>query len=316
MGFYHPEQIVRNAREHGVTILPIDINHSNWDNTLEKKNGKYFAMRLGFRQVKGLRQEEMDKLLVGRITGYNQPHQLCDAGVSVATLERLANADAFRSIGLDRRQALWEVSALKDRPIGAFEGQPSESAFEPQIQLPLMRLSEHVVHDYASTGLTIKGHILSFIREKLQMLKAITIKDASESENGLQVKIAGKVMNRQRPGTAKGVCFITLDDESGYANLVVFPKTFDKYHREIRNSRILMVEGKIERTEVVHIIVQRCWNVTSLLGSLTDTMGDQLPIMAPVSSDDKSGLYIPDDPRGKVKTISPDDYLDKGRNFR
>jgi error-prone DNA polymerase len=316
MGFYHPEQIVRNAREHGVTILPIDINFSNWDNTLEKKNGKYFAMRLGFRQVKGLRQEEMDKLLVGRLTGYNQPHQLCDAGVSVATLERLANADAFRSIGLDRRQALWEVSALKDRPIGAFEGQPSESAFEPQIQLPLMRLSEHVVHDYASTGLTIKGHILGFIREKLQMLKAITIKDASESQNGLQVKIAGKVMNRQRPGTAKGVCFITLDDESGYANLVVFPKTFDKYHREIRNSRILMVEGKIERTEVVHIIVQRCWNVTSLLGSLTDTMGDQLPIMAPVSSDDKSGLYIPDDPRGKVKTISPDDYLDKGRNFR
>jgi len=274
MGFYHPDQIVRNAKEHGVVVLPIDINHSYWDNTLEAKQGKYFAMRLGFRQIKGIREAEMDKLISGRIRKYERPHQLCDAGVTVATLERLANADAFRSIKLDRRQALWEVSALKDRPIGAFEGQPSDSDFEPQIQLPVMRLSEHVVQDYAATGLSIKPHILSFIREKLSLLKAKTIKEGNESTNGFFVKIAGRVINRQRPGTAKGVCFITLEDETGSANLVVFPKLFDKYRREILNSRILMVEGKVERTETVHIIVQRCWNISKLLGSLTDTMGE------------------------------------------
>jgi error-prone DNA polymerase len=211
---------------------------------------------------------------------------------------------------------LWEVSALKDRPVGVFEGQPSESDFEPQIQLPLMRLSEHVVQDYAATGLTIKPHILSFIREKLSLLKAKTIKDGNESTNGFFVKIAGRVINRQRPGTAKGVCFITLEDETGSANLVVFPKLFDKYRREILNSRVLMVEGKVERTETVHIIVQRCWNVTKLLGSLTDNMGDELPIMTPASSDDKSGLYIADDPRGKAIAMAPNDYLDNGRNFR
>jgi error-prone DNA polymerase len=316
MGFYHPDQIVRNARDHWVKVLPIDINHSHWDNTLEAKQGKYFAMRLGFRQIKGIREEEMSKLISGRLKPYTQPHQLCDAGVTVATLERLANADAFRSIGLDRRQALWEVSALKDRPIGAFEGQPSESELEPQIQLPLMRLSEHVVQDYASTGLTIKPHIVSFIREQLAMLRNITIKQGNESTNGIFIKIAGRVINRQRPGTAKGVCFITLEDETGAANLVVFPKLFDKYRREILSSRILMVEGKVEKTETVHIIVSRCWNVTKLLGSLTDTMGEDLPIMTPVSSDDRSGLFIADDPRGKAKGIEPNEYLHNGRNFR
>lgn len=316
MGFYQPDQIVRNAREHGVTALPIDINHSCWDNTLEVKQGKYFAMRLGFRQIKGIRQEEIDMLVAGRLKPYIHTHQLCDAGVSVATLERLANADAFRSIGLDRRQALWEVAALKDRPIGAFQGQPSESEYEPQIQLPLMRMSEHVVHDYASTGLTIKAHIVSFIREKLNLLRVLTIANANASENGTYIKVSGRVMNRQRPGTAKGVCFITLDDETGYCNLVVFPKTFEKYRKAILNSRILMVEGKVERTEVVHIIVTKCYDYTQLLGSLTETMGNELPIMTPTSSDDKSGLYIADDPRGKTKGMLPQDYLDNGRNFK
>ena len=316
MGFYQPDQIVRNAREHGVTVLPIDINYSHWDNTLESKDGKFFAMRLGFRQIKGIRQEEMDKLVASRIETYSRANQLCEAGVSVATLERLANADAFRSIDLDRRQALWEVSALQDRPIGAFEGQPSESEFEPQIKLPLMRLSEHVVHDYASTGLTIKAHIVSFIREKLTLLNILPIKQANASENNSIVKVAGRVMNRQRPGTAKGVCFITIEDETGFCNLVAFPKTFEKFRKQILSSRILSIEGKVERAEVVHIIVQRCWNYTPLLGNLTDTLGNELPIMTPVSSDDKSGLFIADDPRGKTKTMSPNDYLDNGRNFR
>ncbi|HTK19209.1 MAG TPA: error-prone DNA polymerase [Mucilaginibacter sp.] len=316
MGFYQPDQIIRIAREHGVTVLPIDINHSHWDNTLEAKSGNYFTLRLGFRQVKGLRQEEMENLVNGRIKPYTHAHQLCDAGVSVATLERLANADAFRSIGLDRRQALWEVSALNDRPIAAFKGQKSESEFEPQMTLPFMRLSEHVVQDYASTGLSIKAHIVSFIREKLNLLHIRTIKQANEGESGTTIKVAGRVINRQRPGTAKGVCFITLDDETGFCNLVVFPKLFDKYAKVIMNSQILMVEGKIERTEVVHVIVSRCFNYNALTAGLTDRMSTNLPIMTPTSSDDKSGLYIPDDPRNKAAKLSPKEYLGNGRNFR
>lgn len=314
MGFYSPDQIVRNAREHGVTVLPIDINHSHWDNILEAKQGNYFAMRLGFREIKGVREEDMELLVVGRTRPYTHATQLCDIGISVATLERLANADCFRSIGMDRRQALWEVAALKDRPIGAFQGQASESEFEPQIKLPLMRLSEHVVHDYAATGMSIKAHIVSFIREKLALLKVRPIAQANGSENGTLIKVAGRVMNRQRPGTAKGVCFITLDDETGFCNLVVFPKIFDQYRKAILGSRVLMVEGKVERTEVVHIIVTKCYDYTKLLGSLTDTMGDELPIMTPTSSDDKSGLYIPDNPRSKG--MLPQDYLDNGRNFK
>jgi len=129
MGFYQPAQIVRNAREHGVQILPIDVNHSQWDNTLEAKQGEYFGMRLGLREITGIREEEMEKLVAGRIRHYTAPHQLCDAGVSVATMEKLANADAFRSMGLDRRRALWEVSALHDRPIQLMQGQSSESVY-------------------------------------------------------------------------------------------------------------------------------------------------------------------------------------------
>lgn len=312
MGFYHPDQIIRNAREHNVKVLPIDINFSDWDNTLEYKDGEYFAMRLGLRQVKGISEAEMMLLVGSRAKHYTKPHQLCDAGVGVATMELLANADAFNSIGLDRRRALWEVMALKDRPIGAFEGQRSNSDFEPQIKLPFMRLSEHVIHDYISTGISIKAHIVSFIREKLTRLRMATCKKANETENLRTIQVAGKVINRQRPGTAKGVCFITLEDETGYCNLVVFPKIFEKYNKEIKGL-ILGVSGRVERTEVVHIIVDQCYLLTDLLGGLTDTMGTKLAVETPVSSDDKRGLYIPDDPGTGIK---PKDYIDKGRNYR
>ena len=241
MGFYQPAQIVRNAREHGVKMLPIDVNLSQWDNTLEDKQGEYFAHRLGLREIDGIRKEEMDKLVAGRTKPYTAPHQICDAGVSVATMEKLANADAFRSMGLDRRRALWEVSALHDRPVQLMQGQPSESVHEPEVSLPELRLSEHVVQDYATTGLSIKGHPLSFIRHTLELLHIKTAKEANVTENKMVIKTAGLILIRQRPGTAKGVCFITLEDETGTTNLVVFPKLFDKYRKEILHARLLMV---------------------------------------------------------------------------
>ncbi|RFZ90072.1 DNA polymerase III subunit alpha [Mucilaginibacter conchicola] len=314
MGFYQPAQIVRNAREHDVKILPIDVNHSQWDNTLEAKQGKYFAMRMGFRQIDGIRQEEIDKLITGRIIPYSEPHQLCDAGVSVATMEKLANADTFRSMDLDRRRALWEVAALHDRPVQLMQGQPSESMHEPEVSLPELKLSEHVVQDYATTGLSIKGHPLSFIRGTLDLLHVITAKDANQSENKKLIKTAGLILIRQRPGTAKGVCFITLEDETGTTNLVVFPKLFDKYRKEILRARLLMVEGVVERTEVTHIIVRRIFDVTKLLGDLTAIRNEQQPVLTLSRADEKAAPFVPMEK--PLKSQQTEDHFHKGRNFK
>jgi error-prone DNA polymerase len=314
MGFYQPAQIVRNAREHGVTVLPIDVNRSMWDNTLEAKQGAYFALRLGFRQIDGIRQEEMDKLIAGRVKPFTEPHQLCDAGVSVATMEKLANADAFRSMDLDRRHALWEVSALHDRPVQLMKGQPSESLHEPEVTLPELRLSEHVVQDYATTGLSVKGHPLTFIRHTLDLLRVIPAKEANQAEHKTMIKTAGLILIRQRPGTAKGVCFITLEDETGTTNLVVFPKLFDKYRKEILRARLLMVDGVVERTEVTHIIVRRIFDVTKLLGDLTAIRNEKQPVLTLSRADEKASPFIPMEK--PLKTQQPEEHFHKGRNFK
>jgi error-prone DNA polymerase len=316
MGFYQPAQIVRNAEEHGVKVLPIDVNHSYWDNTLEAKRGEYFCLRLGFRQIKEIRQAEMEKLISGRDRHYSQVNQLCDAGVTVATMEKLANADAFRSMGLDRRKALWEVSALHDRPIELYEGQPSESLFEPQVQLPLLRQSEHVVQDYATTGLSIKGHPLSFIRSTLDLLRVVPAKHVNETENKTIIKTAGLTLIRQRPGTAKGVCFITLEDETGTVNLVVFPKLYDQYARLINRAHLLMVEGMVEQTEVTHVIVRRLFDATKLLGDLTAIRNYQQPLLTLSRADEKGSPFVPMDKPLQTRQPAPGDYLDKGRNFK
>jgi len=315
MGFYQPAQIVRNAREHGVQILPIDVNRSQWDNTLEAKQGRYFALRLGLREINGIKQDEMDKLVYGRIKTYTAPHQICDAGVSVATMEKLANADAFRSMDLDRRRALWEVSALHDRPVQLMQGQPSQSDYEPEVNLPTLRLSEHVVQDYATTGLSIKGHPLSFIRQTLNLLHIRTAKETNQTENKTVIKTAGLILIRQRPGTAKGVCFITLEDETGTTNLVVFPKLFDKYRKEILHARLLMVEGMVERTDVTHVIVRRIFNITKLLGDLTAIRNEQQPVLTLSRADEKASPFIPMDKPLKTQQ-QPEDSFHKGRNFK
>lgn len=270
MGFYQPAQIVIDARKHGVEVRPVDVNLSCWDNTIEKKEAPPYAVRLGFRQVKGLREEDLQALVSARGTGYTSIHALRDAGVPQSAIEKLADADAFRSMGLDRRRALWEASALHDRPVGVFTGQPSESAIEAPAALPEMMLSEHVVHDYAATALSLKAHPVSFVREKLSMLHISSLKELDNISDGTPVKVAGLVLVRQRPGTASGICFITIEDETGFANLVVFQKLFDKYRKEILPARLLMVEGKLQREgEVVHVVVSTCYNLSKLLRGLT-----------------------------------------------
>ena len=205
-------------------------------------------------------------LIAGRIRPYDTVQALQDAGLSVACLERLADADAFRSLGLDRRQALWEVSALADRPIGLFRGTASESAFETGVDLPAMALSEHVVQDYATTSLSLKAHPVQFMRERLRNLGAIPAAELSSRRNGDFVKVAGLVLVRQRPGTSKGVVFITLEDETGHFNLIVWASVFEEYRKEILGTKMLMVQGHLQiEKEVVHVIVQRCHNMNRLL---------------------------------------------------
>lgn len=266
MGFYQPAQIVIDARKHGVVVRPVDINYSHWDNTLEEKDGRYCAVRLGFRQVKGLREDEMQALVASRGAAYENVGQLFDAGVSPSSLERLADADAFRSVGLDRRQALWQVSALNDHPTGMFTGTPSQSTTEERTELPAMMPAEHVIQDYASTSLSLKAHPVSFARRTLNQLGVRPTSELSKMKNGMPVRVCGLVTVRQRPGTAKGVLFITIEDETGFSNLVVWSKTFEQYRKVILQSQLLMVEGKLQiEGEVIHVVVKSCFNLNELM---------------------------------------------------
>lgn len=301
MGFYQPAQIVIDARKHGVEVRPVDINHSHWDNTLEERSGKYFALRLGFRQIRGLSAEDMVLLLKARQSGFRYVHSLLDAGVPMFALEKLADADAFRSIGLDRRQALWEVSSLSDSPIGMFEGQAPESANEVQLELPFLTDAEHVVEDYATTGLSLKAHPVSFVRPQLRDMRVMPTAQLPKMNNGDIVAVAGLITVRQRPGTAKGVLFVTVEDETGFANLVVWGKVFETYRRDIVQARLLMVQGKVQiEGKVVHVIANSCYNLSYLLNNMTNTGNTESAVSTLSRSDEKD----------------PEEVFHKGRNFR
>lgn len=299
MGFYQPAQIVIDARKHGVVVRPVDINYSNWDNTLEEKDGHYYAVRLGFRQVSGLREEEMQVLVDRRKCSYLNANELLDVGISSFSLEKLADADAFRSIGLDRRQALWEVSALHDHPIGIFTGTPSQSAAEIKTELPVMTSGEHVIQDYASTSLSLKAHPVSFIRQSLNRLGVVPTSELSRMKNGMKVRVSGLITVRQRPGTAKGVLFITIEDETGFANLVVWSNTFEQYRKVILQSRLFMVEGKLQiEGEVIHVVVSACFNLNELMN--LDFEGRNLGSMQKPMSQD----YMPEEKVGQKPKLS------------
>lgn len=316
MGFYQPAQIVIDARNHGVEVRPVDVNHSCWDNTLEEFAGKHCALRLGFRQVRSLQQEEIDVLVSARKAPYNSILALREAGVSQNALEKLADADAFRSLGLDRRQALWEISALGDRPIGMFTGAPSESAAEKPVALPKMTDAEHVVHDYSAMSLSLKAHPVSFVREKLSLLHIRSAKDLNNISDGMPVKVAGLVLVRQRPGTASGICFITIEDETGCANLVVFQKLYQKFRKEILQSKLLMVEGKLQREgEVVHVVVKRCYNLTKLLHQMTAIREEDMP--EPLqSAESQTSIFFTEDKSAQGQTTPQEIKLPGARNFR
>jgi len=300
MGFYRPAQIVIDTRKHGVEVRPVDVNASQWDNTLEVSDGKHRALRLGFRQVKGLREEDIQLLVEGRKGGYNSIDELHAVGVPPAALEKLAHANGLRSLGLLRRQALWELTRT-DPPIGLFVGKPGAEPTEEKVTLPRMSAGEHVLQDYAATSLSLEAHPVSFVREKLQQLRIISTAQLLDGKDGDYVKVAGLVLVRQRPGTASGVVFITIEDETGIANLVVFRALFDQYRKPILQSRLLMVEGKLQREgEVIHVVVRKCFNLNRLLRGLMDT---------------DEGTPTKEEPEVAAKPVQLD-VFDKGRNFR
>ena len=279
MGFYAPAQIVRDAREHGVEVRGVDVNHSDWDCTLELMNascGKLATLRLGLRQIDGLRQDEVDKLVAARAVGgkFRDVHDLKRrARISQATFERLAAADAFRSLGHDRRQALWEVKGMAPAdalPLFAWSTAKEEGA-EPEVALPEMPLSEHVVNDYQTLRLSLKAHPLHFLRDDLAAERIVSCAALRGMRDGAFVRLAGVVLVRQRPGSAKGVVFMTLEDETGVANTVVWPNTLERFRKVVMAARLIVVSGRIQRhQDIIHIVSQNLEDRSHWLARLAD----------------------------------------------
>jgi error-prone DNA polymerase len=343
MGFYAPAQIVRDAREHGVEVRGADVNLSDWDCTLEKggTDGRP-AMRLGLRQVDGLQEEEIKKLVAARASSPGACAETCVDGrlgshtdalqtmssrglspqaeapavswipatsagttvvaamkpfrdvhdvwararVKLITLEKLAAADAFRSVGRDRRQALWEVKALSAaEPLPLFIwSETREAATEPFVQLPQMRLSEHVVNDYQMLRLSLKAHPMSFVREQFTARRVVSCDELRGIRDGAWVAVAGVVLVRQRPGSAKGVVFMTVEDETGIANAVIWAKQLERFRKEVMASRLIVIHGRVQRHEdIIHVVASRLEDRSDWLQLLS---ADAADMKVPVANAD------------------------------
>ncbi len=351
MGFYSPAQLVRDAREHGVTVRPVDVNHSHWDCTLEYDTGMSPAtgnphpsawgrggpaVRLGLRQVKGMRQTDAHQIVEARrrcgMFGSVADLQRV-ADLDVSTLKRLAEADAMASLKLNRREALWDAmaqtnvpapllddaaervnaqaDAMADNPHSPTQpvahtrpgeaatvdepdragrpgragrpdqagrpdragrsvrpGRPSES----HAQLPLLPLVAEVHADYATTGLSLKAHPVSFARpalDRLRVTPAAWLKDPTRCPHDHRIRVAGLVLVRQRPGTASGVVFATIEDETGTANLIFWSAVYEINRAAARHATLLQVDGVVQREgEVVHVIVYKAHDRSHLLSGI------------------------------------------------
>ncbi|MFT3688451.1 error-prone DNA polymerase [Paenirhodobacter sp.] len=365
MGFYAPAQLVRDLRDHGVEVRPVCVNHSGWDNGLERRGDGRLALRLGFRQVRGFREQDADWIVAARGNGYPDPESLwLRAGIAPAVLERLAEADAFAGQGLTRRDALWAVRAIRaPAPLPLFSDPlDGEGLREPRVSLPAMHLGEEVVEDYIATRLTLRAHPMELLRpglgpvvphDRLATAAPEGVKDglaiaargrmrdrlamvAPEGvasvppgrvvghdrfatippERGVvqdrlalappegvhdrlasvppgrqdrltatppgRVAVAGLVITRQRPGTASGVVFLTLEDETGVSNIVVWPKVYARFRREVMGGRLLRVTGRLQQEgRVVHVIAERIEDLSERLSALGHPLGAMVGETAP-----------------------------------
>ena len=289
MGFYQPSQLIQDAQAHGVKVLPIDVNHSAWDCTLEfSEAGKDShaaapvpasapLLRLGMCLVRGLRKEEAAKIVTARPkSGYRSIVSLWrTSGTRASTLKRLAHADAFCSLSLKRQQALWEIRKLRDERLPLFEGHEEK---EEQAKLPAIKDQQEVLRDYQVMRHSLKSHPIAFLRQKLQREGVITsyeLKYTPHIQNGARLALSGLVLVRQRPSTASGVVFMTLEDESGMANVIIWPKVFSRYRDVVCDSVALTVSGKFQREgEVIHLIAESFRDITPLLSSLDSVSRD------------------------------------------
>jgi error-prone DNA polymerase len=264
MGFYAPAQLVRDARQHGIEVRPIDVNFSDWESTLEDR-----TLRLGMRMVSGLSQSQAERICESRRNGrfVSLPDFKRRGGVSAAIIERLARADAFASLSLSRRSALWQALEPPARQEHSLlEG--LEDA-EDLIPLPAMPAREEVMADYQSAGLSLKSHPMAFLRGELENLHVVTTARLAELDDGCFVKVAGLVLIRQRPGTAKGITFVTLEDETGSANLIVRMDVWERFYRVARTSPAFIASGRLQKAEgVVHVLVTRIEDASKTMGSL------------------------------------------------
>ncbi|KQN00423.1 error-prone DNA polymerase [Sphingomonas sp. Leaf25] len=268
MGFYAPAQIVRDARDHGVAVRDIDVSASDWDNTLED-GGQ--ALRLGFRQIDGFRAGWAEAIVAAR--PFAQVEELARrAGLPQRALRLLADADACRSIGLDRREALWEARRTPDAELPLFaHARAAELGIEPAMALPAMPPVEQVVTDYQTLRLSLKGHPLAFLRDRLERRRVASCAQVGAVKAGTRCTTAGLVLVRQRPGKGNAI-FVTLEDETGIVNVVLWARLFEAYRREVMGARLMLVEGEVQRSPegVVHLMGARVWDGSALL----DTLGE------------------------------------------
>ena len=333
MGFYAPAQIVRDAREHGVEVRPVDINHSEWDCTLEggalergsleggtRQDGAPGAagpaVRLGLRQVRGLREADALRLAAARDAGYGTVREVWRrAGLGVPALEALARADAWGSLGLGRREALWQVRALGAAPLPLFalaedraapgdNRPPPDQGAEPAVVLPALPLGEAVLEDYRALGLSLKRHPLALLRPGLHADGLAAASVLATAPDRRRVAVAGLVLVRQRPGTASGVIFATLEDETGVANVVIWPSVFERWRRAVLGARLLAVWGRVQRDgPVVHVVADRFADLSGRLDGLAHAGGRFTPARTPADEGGESGI----DARAAIPP---------GRNFR
>ena len=335
MGFYAPAQIVRDAAEHGVRVLAADVNLSDWDCTLEDtasqrerelsvaksdtaddevmgRADRHIALRLGLRQIDGLPEAMAARIVAERVENgpYRDVAELRDrAKIGPAYIERLASADCFGSMGLSRRQALWDARSLigaPDLPLFAHAAARDEGAETRRTALPVMPLSEEVVADYQTTRLSLKAHPMAFLRAGLAERGFVRACDLRARKFRSMVHVAGVVLIRQRPGSAKGVCFITLEDETGVINLVVWPDLKEKQRRVVMGARLMEVRGRVEYDdEVIHVIAHHMSDATDELHKLSDDM-----LNAPVARADHVSNPLPSkfSPRDDLREGADDPY--------
>ncbi|MEO6015418.1 MAG: OB-fold nucleic acid binding domain-containing protein [Devosia sp.] len=343
MGFYAPAQIIRDAIEHGVEVRPVDVNRSDlwtileegtpaaervWERHAEMRGDirSTRALRLGLAEISGLKQDHATLLMARRGSGYGSIRDLwLRTGLPIAALEKLAEADAFQSLGLNRRKALWAVRGLvgtdgaETLPLFQQSGLPAPLA-APDPSLPLMHHSEDVVHDYRTMSFSLKAHPLSFMRATLTRRGTVRCADLASHRNGQRIEVAGLVLVRQRPGTASGVVFATLEDETGIANIVIWSKQFDTHRRTILASRLLAVRGKLQiEGLVIHVVAETFTDMTNDLVRLADgsRLGDAVLARADERTLDVTPNY--DLPRLKQEEAAERQAraaMPKGRNFR